>query len=325
MNLKIYFRQKRRILAVAAVFAGVFLLCFWLYGLPVNAVVYPCLLCMVLGAVLMVKDFHKEQVKHRALEKITLENLGELPPAESQLEADYQERLETLGREMEQRQTQRELAYRDRLDYYTAWAHQIKTPIAAMQLKLQDEDTPLARQLRSDLLRIQQYADMVMVYLRLDSDHTDYVFKTYSIDSLVRRAVKEFASEFISRGIALKLPPLPGTVVTDDKWLAFVLEQLLSNALKYTRSGSITISMEEPGILSIRDTGMGIAPEDLPRIFQKGYTGFNGRQDYRASGLGLYLCKRVCDNLHIAISAASQVGQGTEIRLDLNQYNLTAE
>lgn len=325
MNLRTYFRQKRGTLAVAAGFAGVFLVCFWLYELPLGAVIYPCLLCMALGAVVMALDYLGQRVKHRALENIRPENLYALPRAQSQLEADYQQLLETLGREMQQRQTQRDLAYRDRLDYYTAWAHQIKTPIAAMQLKLQDEDTSLARQLRSDLLRIGQYVDMVMVYLRLDSDHTDYVFHTHTIDSLVRRAVKGFASEFISRGIALQLRPLPGTLVTDDKWLVFVLEQLLSNALKYTRQGSITISMPEPGILSIRDTGMGIAAEDLPRIFQKGYTGFNGRQDYRASGLGLYLCKRVCDNLRIGISASSKVGEGTEIRLDLNQYNLTAE
>jgi len=205
------------------------------------------------------------------------------------------------------------------IDYYTLWAHQIKTPIASMRLTLQNEDSPLARKLMAELFHIEQYVEMVLVFLRLDSKTTDYLFREYSLDEIIRQAVKKFAGEFIGRKLKLEYEPVDVKVVTDEKWLSFVIEQVLSNALKYTPSGKITISMEKDRVLCIRDTGMGIAPEDLPRIFEKGYTGYLGRQDKRASGIGLYLCKRICRNLGHGILAESVPGQGTAIRIDLSQ------
>ena len=111
--------------------------------------------------------------------------------------------------------------------------------------------------------------------------------------------------------------------MTDEKWLRFVVEQVLSNALKYTREGSISIYLEAPRTLVIRDTGIGIAPEDLPRIFEKGFTGYNGRSDQKASGLGLYLCRRVCAKLGHTITAESVPDQGTAIRIGLEQQAVT--
>ena len=206
-------------------------------------------------------------------------------------------------------------------DYYTVWAHQIKTPIAAMRLALSGEDTDLARSLRSELLRVEQYADMVLVYLRLGAESGDYVFRETALDGVIRAAARRFSAEFIRRGIRLDFVPTGLSLVTDEKWLRFVLEQLLSNALKYTPAGSISI-YAEGRTLCIADTGIGIATEDLPRIFQKGYSGHNGRADQSATGLGLYLCRRVCENLGAAISAESEIGKGTVIKLDLSQYEL---
>ncbi len=114
-------------------------------------------------------------------------------------------------------------------------------------------------------------------------------------------------------------------VLTDGKWLTFVIEQLLSNALKYTNTGSITIEQEYPMILCIRDTGIGIAPEDLPRVFEKSYTGYNGRTDKKASGIGLYLCKRICDNLGHHITIESSLESGTVARINLEHKNTKPE
>lgn len=164
-----------------------------------------------------------------------------------------------------------------------------------------------------------------MVYLRLDSESTDFVIRTYDLDGIIRAAVRPFAGEFIGRRLQLHYEPLDYRAVTDEKWLGFVIGQVLSNALKYTSRGGITISMPEHGILSIRDTGMGIAPEDLPRIFERGYTGCNGRTDRRSSGIGLYLCHRVCDALGHTITARSAPGEGTEIRIGLRRRGLTIE
>ena len=215
--------------------------------------------------------------------------------------------------------------YADMMDYYTVWAHQIKTPIAAMALQLNQEDSALGRGLRAELMRVEQYVEMVLAYLRLDSESTDYVIREYDLDGIVRQAVKRFAGEFIARHLTLNYQPLNARVVTDEKWLLFVVEQVISNALKYTQSGGVTITLEAPKTLCIRDTGIGIAPEDLPRVFDKGYTGCNGRTDKKASGIGLYLCRRVCRKLGHGIDAQSSPGEGTVIRIDLSQRQLERE
>ena len=159
----------------------------------------------------------------------------------------------------------------------------------------------------------------------MDSDSTDYVIREYNLDDILRQAVKKYATQFIYKKLSLRYEPINRRVLTDEKWLLFVVEQVLSNALKYTRTGFIEISMEEPETLGIRDTGIGIAPEDLPRIFEKSYTGYNGRSDKKASGIGLYLCRRVCGKLGHTITAVSAVGEGTTIRIGLARQEIEFE
>ena len=247
-----------------------------------------------------------------------------MPEPEGIVDSDYQQLISVLKEKIAEITAQTDSRIRDTVDYYTIWAHQIKTPIAAMRLTLQKEDVPEARRLASELSRIEQYVEMVLVFVRLGSDYSDYVFARQDIDEIIRNSVKKFASEFIDRRIRLEYDSVDIQAVTDEKWFAFVVEQLLSNALKYTREGSIKI-YSEGKVLCIKDTGIGIAPEDLPRVFDKGYTGCNGRTDRRASGLGLYLCRRICQNLGIDISISSTVGEGTTVRLDLGQYKLGKE
>lgn len=238
---------------------------------------------------------------------------------------DYQTIIQMFQREHGKVITDNQRAYSEMVDYYTIWAHQIKTPIASMRLTLQNEDTALFRQLTNDLFRIEQYVEMVLTFLRLNSESTDYVIREYDLDKIIRQSVKKFAGEFISRKLSLIYEPLHITVLTDEKWLSFVIEQVLSNALKYTPSGSISITMESGNKLCIRDTGIGIAAEDLPRIFEHGYTGYNGRADKKASGIGLYLCKRICARLGHGIEAESKIDEGTCIVIDLFREHLEVE
>lgn len=269
---------------------------FMLYQLPVLAVVYPMSLGFILLAGYLIVDC--KTVKKRFRQYLALEQ--KMQELQQQLTADQNKS-------------------RQRMDYYSIWAHQIKTPIAAMHLLLQGQDSEMSRRLGVELNRIESYADMVMTYLRLDGDSTDYVFQQRDLDKILKGAVRRFSGEFIARKISLFYEPLNQTILTDEKWLSFVIEQILSNALKYTPSGSISIYMEPPQVLCIQDTGIGIASEDLPRIFEQGFTGCNGRTDKKASGIGLYLCKRICDDLGCQISAASQPGEGTVIRLNLKK------
>lgn len=318
-----YLRQRRRTLLAFFLFGGIFAAAFALYQLPLRAVAYPFVLCAAAGAVLLTLDYRRVLRQHRRLEllrQLPEELADALPPADTVTEADYRSLVTLLAESRRAIRTQEEQRYGDMVDYYTMWAHQIKTPIASMRLTLQNEDSDLARSLSGDLMRVEQYVEMVLVFLRLDSSTTDYVIRSHSLDDIVRPAVRKFAGEFIRRRLRLDYQPLDRTVVTDAKWLGFVVEQVLSNALKYTpEGGSITIDAEAPATLCIRDTGIGITAEDLPRIFDRGYTGRNGRTYRQASGIGLYLCRRICRDLGHTITASSAAGEGTVLRLDLSR------
>ena len=323
-----YLKQRRHVFSVGLVFCIIFAVSFLLYHLPIGAVIYPALLCAVLGSLIMLFDFLRVKREHEALRtirSITDTIAGAFPKTDGIKEEDYQQIIRLISAEHGVYRTETNRKYADMIDYYTVWAHQIKTPIASMRLHLQNEDSPLARTLTSDLHRIEQYVEMVLTFLRLNSESTDYVIKEYDLDKIIKRAVKKFSSEFIGRKLSLVYEPVDATVITDEKWLSFVIEQVLSNALKYTPAGSITITLENEKTLHIRDSGIGIASEDLPRIFENGYTGYNGRADNKASGIGLYLCKRICSNLGHTITARSIVDVGTIIDIDLAQTKLEIE
>lgn len=323
-----YLKEHARLIAASVLAAAIFLASFALYGLPLLAVAYPALLCLALAAVFVIRDYAQAKRRHAefmALTEITAAEEKMLPPARSIDDADYRRIIALLAESREKISRSAHRRWSDTLDYYTVWVHQIKTPIASMRLTLEGSDSPESRRLSAELGRIERYVEMALVYLRLDSESSDYVIREFELDPFIRRSVKKFAGEFISKRLSLELEPSGASVVSDEKWLAFVVEQVLSNSLKYTREGSVRIYLAEPKTLCIRDTGIGIAPEDLPRVFDKGYTGLNGRADLRASGLGLYLCRRVCRKLGHEISAVSDPGKGTEIRIDLSSYDLDPE
>lgn len=323
-----YLKQCRRIFIVIAVFCVIFAVSFLLYHLPIGAVIYPTLLCAVLGGVIILFDFLRVKREHETLQtirSITDTIAWAFPKIDGIKDQDYQQIIRLIGEEHGVYRIETNHKYADMIDYYTVWVHQIKTPIASMRLHLQNEDSSLARTLIADLHRIEQYVEMVLTFLRLNSESTDYMIKEYDLDTIIKQAVRKFSSDFIGRKLSLVYKPVNTTVITDEKWLSFVIEQVLSNALKYTPAGSITITLENEKTLRIRDTGIGIAPEDLPRIFENGYTGYNGRTDKMASGIGLYLCKRICNNLGHTITARSIVDVGTIIDIDLTQTKLEVE
>ena len=323
---KIYLRSQLPAIVLFVLCCVIFGATFWLYGLPLGAVGYPAGVCGVLWLVYTFFRIDRAALKHRRLCALTKELTPEMLPAvENVDDADYRRIISLLLDARRTQQTSAARSYADMVEYYTLWAHQIKTPIASMRLTLQNEDTPLSRRLTTDLRRVERYVEMVLAYLRLDADATDYVLRECDLDPIVRAVVKKFSGEFIERRLRLEFKPTNLRVLTDEKWLSFVLEQLLSNALKYTPEGSVSIYLEPPATLCVEDTGIGIAPEDLPRIFEQGYTGYNGRADKRASGLGLYLCKRICKNLGHGISARSEPGKGTVVLLDLARKKLSVE
>ncbi|MCR5273087.1 MAG: sensor histidine kinase [Lachnospiraceae bacterium] len=210
---------------------------------------------------------------------------------------------------------------REKEDFFTLWAHQIKTPIAALRalFDTSEEDTTEYRQ---ELFRIENYVEMALNYIRFDTMSGDMVLEEIYLDDIIKQVVKKYAPIFIHKHLAVKLDNLDMKVLTDEKWFSFVLEQILSNSLKYTNEGSVQIYAEGENCIIISDTGIGIRKEDIPRLFEKGFTGFNGRFDKKASGLGLYLCKGVCDKLGHNIRIESETGKGTDVIITLKKEQL---
>ena len=314
-----YLRSRLGTIILCVCLFGVFAAADLLFEVETIVLWYPLILGAVLLLVVGAVDYVMFLKKHKKL------SYGELPTPKSLIEEDYQSIIAKLKEEAEMRASSASQDYNNMIEYYTVWAHQIKTPIAAMRLNLQSEDSESARKLMGDLNRIESYVEMVLTFLRLDSDSTDYVIKEHDLDEIIKSSVRKFSREFILKKLTLNYEPVKYKCITDEKWLEFIIEQVISNAVKYTSEGGVRIYMDEPGLLVIEDTGIGISAEDLPRIFENGYTGFNGREDKRASGIGLYLCKRIADNLGHKITAESTPGVGTKMIIDVRGKKLGVE
>lgn len=312
-----YLRRQRHWVALYVLLALIFAMVFFLHDVPPVALEYALALCAVVLVLTMGWGFVQFRRKRRLLRSILeaeILSAERLPEPMDALEEDYQalfkEALRNRALDLDRRD-QKEKAL---TEYYTLWVHQIKTPISAMRLLLQGEDTDLSRELESQLFRINQYVEMVLAYLRMGSDSRDFVLRPCRVEAVVRQSVKKFAPLFIRSRIKLELGDLDLQVVSDEKWLAFALEQLLANAIQYAPRGTVEIFCRDCRLV-VRDNGIGIAAEDLPRIFEKGYTGLNGRREKRATGIGLYLCRRILTTLGHAISIESEVGQGTTVTI----------
>ena len=321
--IKSYMRRHRLGILLFLLFGAICAAVLFLYHLPMEAIGYAFALCLVIGVIAVLVDasaYRKKVQKLLEQQEAVKNGTEELPSATDSLEEAYQELIYLAQEERRERTAQLMREKRDITDYFTLWAHQIKIPIAAMRLLFQQETENIEqfyeqrKECEGELFKIEQYVEMVLQYLRLNSSVNDFVLQEYSLDSIIRQAIHKYAPMFIRKKLALHYETITTKVVTDEKWMVFVVEQILSNAIKYTVEGSISIYMEG-GNLVIADTGIGILPEDLPRVFEKGYTGYNGRNDKKASGIGLYLCKQILEKLGHKVYVTSEPGKGTKMKL----------
>lgn len=330
--LGLYIKERKIVilllLAVAAVFAAVQAL----YVVAVEPVLYALELCMALYFMTGIVDFLKFCRKHRALMQcIQMKDICELQiePPSGCIEQAYYELAERLVADKTQLAQAHLKAMTELKDYYAVWAHQIKTPISAVNLLLQEMPPDAAGNmgaLKQEIFKIDFYADAVMDYLRLEDLSSDFNFGNYALDKMVKKAVRKFAPQFIHKKISVELDKLDDNVYTDERWFTFIIEQLLSNAVKYTDAGGrVLIYQEKPQVLVVEDNGIGISSEDLPRIMERGYTGYNGRMDKKSSGIGLYLCKKAAEKLGIKITFSSVLRAGTKVYIDVRQETVRHE
>ncbi len=318
--LKSWLARQKGTLGLLLLAAAIYSVVARLYNMPAEPVLYTFLLVGAAAAGYAAFSFFRYARRCREIERLLLaveENDPLLPETSDRLEDDYQQMLRLICKNRAAQAASAEAQRREMLDYYTLWAHQIKTPIAAMHLLLQACADDTAGELDAELFKIEQYVEMVLSYLRLGGETNDFVLRREPLDDILHGAVRKFARLFIQKRIALDYSDTGLSVLTDAKWMRFLVEQMLSNALKYTPCGGrITLRVENDALV-LADNGIGIRAEDLPRIFEKGFTGYNGREDQKATGLGLYLCSQTAKKLNVSLSAASTPGRGTEMRIGL--------
>ena len=216
---------------------------------------------------------------------------------------------------------------KDMEQYYNIWVHQIKTPISGMNVLLQSmEPTEEVGELQNQLFSVEQYVDMALQYQKIKSTTNDFSFAEIPLNKVIRENIRKYARLFIAKKLAVRYEETALRVLTDEKWISFVLGQIITNAVKYSDKGSITISAcedEHNTYLSVKDEGIGISPEDLPRVFERGYTGYNGRADKKSTGIGLFLCKSVTRMLGHKIQISSEPGKGTEVTIIFSKQRIT--
>ena len=312
------------------------LLYMYLIGARKQDVVYAAVLDAILLLITVLVGFLRYSSKVKALSNALerpVEEQAQLPEATDDVEMLYHRLLENQSIARSESESSAAIRQSQMRDYYSMWVHQIKTPISAMKLLLEAEreelgqlicDDEQSQYLLSDnmdsfedeLFRIEEYVSMALQYQRVSSTENDFVLEKVSVDGVIRDTIKKYAKIMIRRHIGINYSGTGQEVYTDGKWLAFILEQILSNAIKYTPQGFVTIETAEEKdrfFITIKDTGIGIKAEDLPRVFEKGYTGYNGHADKKATGIGLYLCRQMADKLGHTIRMESELGKGTKV------------
>lgn len=296
-------------------FAILFILqTFFIYGFfhDLGTSLYFLLIMMVAAVLYLILSSYMEDQRFKKLREAV--NLGE--SVDFPLTRTEHLLYDALNTSEKKRQhvIQKNLnKWREGQEYLMIWTHQMKTPMAALSAQVQVDENPKANNYLKEIFSMEMYLEMLLGYFRLESRDTDYRFETVDLNEVVRQSLRKYAPLFIHHRVSLDFQGGLETVTTDAKWFQFILEQLLSNAAKYTEGGKVSIFWDDG--LVIKDTGIGIRTEDLPRVFDMGYTGYNGRLQSKSTGIGLFLVKKIAHELNISIELNSQVDQGTTFQL----------
>lgn len=314
-----YLKEKKFIILVFFLILLVFALIYSLYDVREEAIQYAGLLSILIVILFMVFDFIAYKNKLNDLRRIEEQiDISLLPLSKIQTEKEYQRILNSLSKNYIEYDKRNQEDRKSLEEFFIMWTHQIKLPISALNTYIDSNDEINKVVLKGQIKKIQQYSDMVMAYIRLESEKSDLLFEEHDLDEIIKFVIKEFKLDFINKKLSLNFQPTGLKVITDKKWFTFALEQILSNAVKYTKVGGVSIAHEGMKLV-IKDTGIGIKEADLPRIFDKGYTGYNGRINSEASGLGLFLVKRTLDKLNHEISIESKLNEGTKVGIILTK------
>jgi two-component system sensor histidine kinase BraS/BceS len=287
-KIKSFLQTKVAQIGVFLVMLFIFVSNFLLWHLPIESLINATILALIIFVIYLVSSYFRWAKREEIL-------------------LDLKHELKDLREDLKER----ERHIRETEDIIKVWSHQMKIPLAAIDLMAQTEINPT--ELKNQTFALDNYLKMLLEYQRISNIATDFHFEKFSVALVMRELLKKYSSFFIQKNLSVTISG-DWEAVTDRKWFSLAMEQLLNNAIKYTNEGSLTITIEENKV-HLCDTGIGILPEDLPRIFEHGFTGYNGRGHYKASGLGLYLTKLIFDRLDFDIKISSEVGKGTKVEV----------
>lgn len=204
------------------------------------------------------------------------------------------------------------------IEYLELWCHEIKTPLATSKLIIENNQNKITKSINEELEKIENYIEQVLYYSRSNSVEKDYLIKETSLREIVNKVIKRNKKDLLTKKIKLEID-VDYNVYSDSKWLEFILNQILTNSIKYqSKKPKIeikTIKNKDNVILTIKDNGIGIAKDELSKVFDKGFTGTNGRKKYNSTGIGLYLVKKLCQKLRHSISIESILNQETTVTI----------
>lgn len=305
LKLKDYLKENKNLIIIFLLISITYLLVFLAFDIEIFVLLYGFLINLfILTAFLSYKYFRSEE--------ITFEEITKNPSNREKIIIDEFYSLEKKYKNLMISYNNMES---DIKDFYGLWIHEIKTPIAENKLILAD-DLPDYKLLIENNKKIEEYLNILLGFVRFNSKTNDYVFKEVNIDVLVKNIIREKSYDFISKKISLELGDLNYKTISDEKWLSFIISQIVNNSLKYTSvAGSIKIYFENKSLV-IEDNGIGIRATDLPRVFEMGYTGENGRKVGSSTGLGLYLVKSIGKDLNLSIKIESEEGKFTKIMIN---------
>ena len=228
--------------------------------------------------------------------------------------------LKELSRDMHEQVKHYRNIQEEYREYIEMWVHEIKTPIASSKLLIENNTNEVTRKIDTQMDRIENYVEQVLYYSRSDEVGKDYIIKKVGLSKLVKDVIKRNQRDFISKRISLQLGDLDEIIYSDTKWVEFILNQIIGNAIKYSKGKDDKIEIylkkiSSAVVLTIKDHGVGIIERDLNRVFEKGFTGENGRKFGKSTGIGLYLCKKLTDKLGLGLQVQSEENVGTEISI----------
>ena len=322
-NLKKYLYYRINIIVICIVFHIIYTGIFMLYQENYELVMYAFVLCMLFGCLVMIFDyinFSKKINKLNNMKNSIIYEINDLTLSCDEIENSYINLIKILFEHNCNMIMNNDKKNEESKMYYLMWTHQIKTPIQALRLLVNDCNEDNVDEVYHQIFSIEQYVEMVINYNKIDEISNDLLIKEYDLDCIIKSVIRKFSKLFINSKLKLNYETLDYKILTDDKWFTIVIEQIISNAIKYTNNGSISIYLHNTDLI-IEDSGIGINEEDLNRVFENGYTGYNGRYDKKSTGIGLFMCKRIMYKLSHKIRIESKVNQGTKVIIDVSRYN----